>query len=65
MDEEGTDHPTLDDAKVSAIAGARELIAARIIAGQPIHTDHRIDITDAEGKALHTVLFGDIVDVRY
>jgi hypothetical protein len=64
IDEEGSDHPTLDSAKASAVAGARELIAARVLAGKPIYTDHRIDITDADGQALHTVFFGDILEIR-
>ena len=63
-DLEGIDRPDLDAAKVNAIAGARALVADHIRNGTTIYQSHRIEITDDAGLLLHTVRFGDIVDLQ-
>lgn len=60
-DDEGEEQPDLEAAKESAIQGARELIAAEILAGRPLSQRHRIEITDGDGTLLHTVRFADAV----
>ena len=63
-DEEGIDRPNLEIAKAEAIAGARDLVATQIRSGEPVYRSHRIEITDPAGVVLHTVAFGDIIDLR-
>lgn len=63
-DNEGIELPDLDAARVSAIQGAREMIAEEILSGRPVSRRHCIEITDADGEILHTVLFGDVVQLR-
>lgn len=64
MDEEGRDHPSLECAKITAIEGAREMIAERIRTGKPVYSTHRLEITNDRGAVLHAFRFGDIVDFR-
>jgi hypothetical protein len=63
-DEEGIERDSVAEATMEAINGARGLVAASILQGDPVYEKHRIDITDQSGKLLHTVRFGDIVDLR-
>ena len=64
VDPEGVELPSLDAARTSAVRGARELIAAEILAGRPVSRCHCIEITDGDGTLLHTVRFGDLVELR-
>lgn len=64
VDEEGVDRANPEAAKSEAIVGAREMIASLIRYGKPVHRTHRIDITDQSGNLLHTVRFGDVIDLR-
>ncbi|MBB5717056.1 DUF6894 family protein [Sphingomonas aerophila] len=64
LDREGWELPNLELALREAVQGARELIAASILAGEPVCRQHRIEITDTEGEHLSTVRFGDLVDLR-
>jgi hypothetical protein len=64
LDEEGIERPNLEVAKLEAMIGARDIIANLIRYGKPVHRNHRIDITDEAGNLLHTVSFGDIIDLR-
>jgi hypothetical protein len=64
FDEEGIERPSLEVAKAEAIVGARDLVANLIRYGEPVHRTHRIEITDEAGSLLHTVLFGDVIDLR-
>ena len=58
------DLASLEEAKTQAIAGARDCISDNIRAGLPVYESHRIEITDDDGVFLHTVRFGDIIDLR-
>jgi hypothetical protein len=64
VDREGIELPDLDAAKVEAIAGARDIIAAHVRDGTPVHAAHWVEITDEDGNVLHEVRFGDVMDVR-
>lgn len=63
-DEEGIERLNLEGAISDAIAGARDLVAEHIQAGRPVYSSHRVEITDDTGILLHTVRFGDVVDLR-
>ena len=63
-DDEGEEQPDLEAAKESAVQGARELIAAEILAGRPFSRRHCIEITDGDGTLLHTVQFADALQLR-
>jgi len=63
-DKEPFDLASLEEAKTQAIAGARYCISDNIRAGLPVYESHRIEITDDDGVFLHTVRFGDIIDLR-
>ena len=63
-DKEAFDLSSLEEAKTQAIAGARDLISDNIRAGLPVYEIHRIGITDDDGMFLHTVRFGNIIDLR-
>ena len=62
-DDEGLELPSLSVAIGKAIAGARELIAADIVAGKPLHQSHRVEVTDDAGQVLHVLRFGDMVQL--
>ena len=64
IDYEGEELPNLEAATSRAIQGARELIAAEILAGRPLSQGHCIEIADADGMVLHTVRFGDVIQLR-
>ena len=63
-DSEGLELPHLEAAKTAALQGARELIAENIRCGKPVHKSHRVEIADEAGQVLHTISFGEIVDLR-
>ena len=63
-DKKSFDLASLEEAKIQAIAGARDLISDNIRAGLPVYESYRIEITDDNGVFLHTVRFGDIIDLR-
>ena len=58
LDPEGEDFDNLDVALREASISAREIVAAQVAAGEPIHARH-FEITTAEGKVLKTVPFRD------
>lgn len=64
LDEEGIERASLEVAKLEAIEGARDMIANLIRYGNPVHLNHRIEITDEAGNLLDKVFFGDVIDVR-
>jgi hypothetical protein len=63
-DEEGIERPSIEVAKLEAVAGARDLIASFIRLGNPVYRRHRIEITDEAGILLDTVFFEDVIDLR-
>jgi len=64
LDLDGLERPDLEAAKADAIAGARDLITSDIREGRTVHRSHRIEITDDAGQLLHTVRYGDVVDLQ-
>jgi hypothetical protein len=64
LDDEGIERPSLAEATAEAIDGARGLEAESIVAGCPINPDHRVEITNENGDVLHTVRFGDMIDLK-
>ena len=63
IDYEGVALPDLDAAIANADQGARELIAENVLAGRVISKRHCIEITDVDGELLHTVRFGQIIQL--
>jgi hypothetical protein len=64
LDIEGCELPDLETATLHAVQGARELIAEDIMAGRPISQRHRIEITGDDGRVLHAVRFGDVLELQ-
>ncbi|MBB5717000.1 DUF6894 family protein [Sphingomonas aerophila] len=64
FDTEGCELPDLETATLNAVQGARELIAEDILAGRPISQRHRIEITGEDGRLLHEVCFGDVMQLQ-
>jgi hypothetical protein len=64
VDEEGIERANLEVTTLEAIIGARDMIANLIRYGRPVYRTHRIEITDEVGNLLHTVRFGDVIDLR-
>ena len=64
IDHEGVILPDLDAVKRYAIHCGREVIAAHVMAGKALFMSHHIDITNTEGAVLHSVSFGELVQVR-
>ena len=62
-DEEGTELPNLQAARLHAIAGARDLIATQVRHGYLVRS-HWIDVVDGEGAVVLSVTFREAVDVR-
>jgi hypothetical protein len=62
-DEEGIDRESLEEAKASAIAGVRGIVAHSVIAGEAVNLSHGIEITDELGNVLHIVRFADSFDL--
>ena len=63
LDPEGIERPNLELAIDAARRGARDVIAADIIAGKPVHRSHRIEVAGEDGSVLHVVEFGDAVQL--
>lgn len=62
-DPEGEEHRDLAAAKAAAITAGREMMAAHLIAGRPIHLHHRIEVADETGKPLAVTPFREIITV--
>ncbi|EQB30081.1 DUF6894 family protein [Sphingobium ummariense] len=61
LDEEGQDFPNIAAAVAEAVRSARDIIAEHVLTGRTIHLQHRMEVTDPEGRLLSTVRFGDVV----
>ncbi len=55
-DPDGSEHASLDEACNEAIQSAREIMAANLIAGQPLD-GRTFEITDAEGQLHRSLSF--------
>ncbi|MBY3266868.1 hypothetical protein HFO15_35515 [Rhizobium laguerreae] len=60
QDFEGTELPSLEDAKAEAIEDARALMSDAILLGQDI-SSRRLEICNEAGDVLLTVLFKDAI----
>ncbi|MBY3088368.1 hypothetical protein HFO63_27845 [Rhizobium laguerreae] len=60
QDLEGTELPSLEDAKAEAIEDARALMSGAILLGQDI-SSRRLEICNEAGDVLLTVLFKDAI----
>ena len=63
-DEVGCKFDDLTAAKASAVRNARALAAEELRHGHSFSPNHSIEITDADGKWLHTTRYSDCIDVR-
>ena len=59
-DDQGTDLPDLDAARLHAIAGARSLMSHSVLAGI-LDFGARIDIEDGDGNVLTSICYRDAV----
>ena len=59
-DLEGQEFPDLESARQDATAGAREILAERVRAGEGVDGD-RIDVCDESGTVLATVPFPSLL----
>jgi hypothetical protein len=62
-DEEGIELPNVAAARLNALIGARDLIAAQVKRGYFV-LSHWIDVVDEHGEPVMTVTFRDAVDVK-
>jgi len=62
-DEEGQDLPGLREAHACALTGIRSLLAGEVDEGG-LDLNGRLEITDATGNPVRTVLFAEAVEVR-
>jgi hypothetical protein len=62
-DEIGQDFPTLNAAVGQATEYAREMAAASVKELGRIVLHHRIDLEDESGAIVHTVTFGEAVNI--
>lgn len=62
-DEEGSELPDLEAAREEALAAARQLWAAAILAGQDIGA-RRFVVADGNGKVIDTVEVDDALPIR-
>ncbi len=63
LDEEGMELPNLQAARLHALAGARDLIAAQVKHGYMVRS-HWIDVAGEQGEVVLSITFGEAVDVR-
>jgi len=62
IDEEGLDLPDPAAAESEALKGARALACEQVSQGH-LHLDHRVEVTDENGAAMHTISFRNAVNV--
>jgi hypothetical protein len=63
QDEEGVELPNLAAARLNALTGARDIIAAQVKHGYFV-LSHWIDVVDEQGEKVLAVKFGDAVGIR-
>lgn len=62
IDPDGIDRPDLDQVRAEAVAGAREILAAQLIAGEPLD-GQQIEICSEAGELLDVIRFSDMIIV--
>jgi hypothetical protein len=63
-DDEGTDFPSLEDARIKAVEAARGVMAEDIVEAGHITLSHRITIANAAGDELLELPFRLCLEVR-
>jgi hypothetical protein len=62
-DEEGIELPNEAAARLQALIGARDIIAAQVKRGYLVRS-HWIDVSDEQGEVLFSVSFGESIDIK-
>ena len=65
LDEEGRELPSIDLARQEAIAGARELIAHKVMRTGRVALHHRIEIAGEDGTVLLALPYGEAVTIEH
>jgi hypothetical protein len=61
-DPEGSHLPDLAAARREAIEGARQLISAAVLTGEPLGLGREMQVEDEDGTTLLTLRFRDVID---
>ena len=61
-DPEGSHLPNLAAARREAIEGARQLISAAVLTGEPLGLAREMQVEDENGTTLLTLRFRDVID---
>lgn len=61
LDDVGSDLPGLAEAKAEARNAAADLIREEILAGRPLHRDHRIEVEDGDHHVVHVLRFDELI----
>ena len=61
LDDVGSDLPGLAEAKAEARNAAADLIREEILAGRPLHRDHRIEVEDEAHHVVHVLRFDELI----
>ena len=59
-DENGSDFHDFDAARLAAVRGISELVAATIVAGNRVRLSNSIVIEDGQHQVIETIRFGDL-----
>lgn len=62
-DEEGVDLADLETVRAEALKAARDLMAEDVRLGK-LTLSHRIEVRDQKGEPVHTVRYGDAIQLR-
>ncbi|HEX2147827.1 MAG TPA: hypothetical protein VHG11_09280 [Pseudorhizobium sp.] len=62
-DLEGTDLPSVEEAHEEAVVAAREMLAQRLLRGEPIDDD-QFEITDEAGAVVDTLPFRSVLMLK-
>jgi hypothetical protein len=61
-DPEGSHLPDIEAARAEAIEGARQLISAAVLTGEPMGLGRQMQVDDANGQTLLSIQFRDVVN---
>jgi hypothetical protein len=62
-DEEGTELPNIEAARLHAVIGARDIVSEQVRRGYFVRS-HWLDVVDENGNLLLKVTFGEAVDIK-
>jgi len=63
-DEEGLELRDIAAAREEAISGARGLMAAELVEKGRLRLQHRIEVTDEQGRTVLTIPFRELVEIE-